>query len=356
MSLTFNRLSLRTEFIEPHLASVSEFMLAATSDKDASVALDACEFWLTFASLDDEQCSMEMTQIIRSLLPRIIPVLLNNMIYSPEKIEEILEQNTEDENESPDRIQDLAPVFHKSRQSKGEPGDDEDDDVADNDDGDNEWSLRKCAAASLDVLAGVYGPVDVLPPLLPALQEGLQNDNQWVREASILALGAISDGCLSEMEAHLPQLYPYLISQLSMELPQLRCIACWTISRYGEWIYEQAQNENQPSAMVRNLCEAVMTLIKDKNKKVQVAACSAFGCLVESCSHLFVPYLEPIYQHLIYALSIYRTKSQLVLFDTIGAISDYIGEETGSPHLTSIYIPPLINIWLSHHDPLDRHN
>ena len=327
-------------------------MLQATSDKDANVALDACEFWLTFASLDDEQCSMEMTQTIRSLLPRLIPVLLNSMIYSDEQIEELIEQNAEDENESPDRKQDIAPVFHKSRQSKGDRGDDESD-SGDNDDGDNEWSLRKCAAASLDVLAGLYGPLDILPPLLPALQEGLQN-NQWVREASILALGAISEGCLHEMETHLPQLYPYLMSQLSMELPQLRCITCWTISRYGEWIYNQGQSENQPTDIIRNLCEALMVLIKDKNKKVQVAACSAFGCLVETCSHLFLPFLEPIYQNLMYALSIYKAKSLLVLFDTIGVMADYLGEDTGQTQLTCIYMPPIINLWFSHPDPLDR--
>ena len=152
------RLSMRSEFIEPYLSQIAEFMLTATSDTEQSVALDACEFWLTFVALDDENCSLEMTQTIRSLLPRLIPILLNGMIYPPDKIEELLEQNEADENQSPDRIQDLAPVFHKSRQGKGNLGDDDDDD--DDDDEDNEWSLRKCSAASLDALSGMYGPTD----------------------------------------------------------------------------------------------------------------------------------------------------------------------------------------------------
>ena len=41
------------------------------------------------------------------------------------------------------------------------------------DDVNNEYTLRKCSAASLNVLAGKFGPPAVLPPLLPALQEGI---------------------------------------------------------------------------------------------------------------------------------------------------------------------------------------
>jgi hypothetical protein len=56
----------------------------------------------------------------------------------------------------PDRVEDIRPRFHKTRNQMGdndqndaEPEDDEDDD-----DSFIEWSLRKCAAASLDMLSG----------------------------------------------------------------------------------------------------------------------------------------------------------------------------------------------------------
>ena len=325
-------------------------MVVSTSDSDSSVALDACEFWLTFASLSDEACSFEMVQTVQSLLPRLIPILLNGMVYQNDKIEELLEQNIADENQSPDRLQDVAPIFHKSRHSKGEVNESEED----NSDDDNEWSLRKCSAASLDVLAGMYGPSAILPYLLPALQEGLTNNNLWVREASILALGAIAEGCQGEMEVHLTQLYSYLLSQLKEDLPQLRCIACWTICRYGEWIYEQGCQEQSPSAMIGNLVEELMLLLLNVNKSIQVASCSAFGRLVESCSELLVPFLEPIYKTIIKALSFYQTKSLLVLFDTVSVMAEFIGQATGSINLPEIYIPPLVTFWQSHHDPLNQ--
>lgn len=350
-------LSLRTEYIEPHFSSISEFMLTATSDSEPSVALDACEFWLTFASLDDEIYSDNMVQTVRAMIPRLVPVLLNGMVYPPDKIEELMEQNAYDENQSPDRVQDVAPVFHKNRQSRGVNDDDSDHDDGDGNDGDNEWSLRKCSAASLDVFAGMYGPSDILPPLLPSLQEGLASTNPWVREASILALGAIAEGCLVEMEVHMPQLFPFLMEQLNAELPQLRCIACWTVSRYGVWIAKQAastENQHQQSDIGRFVCESLMRLALDRNKKVQVAACSAFGSLIEHCAELFSPLLDPIYRNLMAALGMYQAKSLMVLFDTLGVMADYLGQNIGTGDLPAIYVPPLIHMWESHKDPLSR--
>ncbi len=145
---------------------------------------------------------------IVGLFPQLLVQLLKRMVYPPEKIEELMEENTLDKlnGRAEDRGQDVAPVFHKSH-TKGQGNnhgsacgkdldDDEDEDDKDDnmDDNDKEWTLHKCAAASLDTLAGLFGASNTLPSLLPVLREGLGHDDQWVREANILALGAIADG------------------------------------------------------------------------------------------------------------------------------------------------------------------
>ena len=120
-------------------------------------------------------------------------------------------------------------------------GDTDDDDL---DDDDNEWTrrkcedanertLRKCSAASLDTLVGAGGAPAVLPPLLPALQEGIGHSDKWVRKAGILALGAIPDGRRDNLVPHLPRLHPFLLQQLNdpESLTQLRCIAAWALAR-----------------------------------------------------------------------------------------------------------------------------
>eukprot|EP00956_Cyclotella_meneghiniana_P021646 scaffold39661_cov63-Cyclotella_meneghiniana.AAC.6 len=348
-------LSRRSEYIRPHIASISEFMLKATSDPDPLVAIEACDFWLTFASLDET--TDDMMECIAGLLPRLLPQLLKGMVYPAEKIEELMEANALDEDGGMDKAQDLAPVFHKSgvRGTK----DDDSESEEDNDfDDDNEWTLRKCSAASLDALAGLYGAAYTLPPLLPALEVGLSHNDQWIREASILALGAIAEGCQEELAPHLPQLHPFLLSQLSNSnvLPQLRCIAAWTIGRYSSWVVDQMNDDNGDKTLVAKVAQALAGQLLDRNKKVQVAICSAFGVFVEATCELMVPYLEPVYQAFVEAMKVYRTRSLMILLDTMGVMANYVGTSTGEGPLPGLYVPALLQIWndFASDNPFDR--
>jgi hypothetical protein len=88
----------------------------------------------------------------------------------------------------------------------------------DDDEAATEWNLRKCAALSLDHLAHTFGP-DILPFVLPILQQSLSNRESWaIREAGVLALGAISEGCIRFMDPYLKDLIPYLIELLKDQM------------------------------------------------------------------------------------------------------------------------------------------
>jgi hypothetical protein len=191
---------------------------------------------------------------------QLLPQLLKRMVYPPEKMKELMEENALDKQNggAEDRDQDIAPVFHKSctkgqgDNHGGAHGKDSDDNKdKDNkddnmDDNNNEWMLRQCAAASLDALVGLFGESNMLPSLLPVLQEGLGHGNQWVHKANILALGAIANGCKVELTPHLPMLHPFLMRQLTTaeSMPQLRCIAAWTLVRYASWTINQLEMRN----------------------------------------------------------------------------------------------------------------
>ena len=57
-----------------------------------------------------------------------------------------------------------------------------------------------------------------------------------MRESGILALGAIAEGCIDDVQAYLPQLVPWLIQTLNEPKPLIRSITCWTLSRYSKWV------------------------------------------------------------------------------------------------------------------------
>lgn len=140
-----------------------------------------------------------------------------------------------DDEHVPDTDQDIRPRHHKARMHGG--GDAESDD--DDDDPMSDWNIRKCSAAALDQLSNVFRD-EILPCVLPKLEEILFH-NDWVyRESGILVLGAISDGCSVGMAEHLPKIVPYLIQRLSDKKALVRSITCWTLSRYSSWIVQQS--------------------------------------------------------------------------------------------------------------------
>ena len=135
--------------LKPH----SELTNLLRQDQDEGVALEACEFWLSLA--EQPICK----EVLQPHLDRLVPVLVRGMKYS--EIDIILLRGDVDENDEnvPDREEDVKPRFHRSRthhQGNNENMDDDDDDGLDDDSSLSDWNLRKCSAAALDVLANVF--------------------------------------------------------------------------------------------------------------------------------------------------------------------------------------------------------
>lgn len=135
-------------------------------------------------------------------------MLLKHMVYSEDSLFAL--EGLNEDSSVPDKEESIKPRHHKARTvalehdaeaEKTNPqqltGDeDEDEDDEDEDDFDTEWTLRKCSAATLDVLSVTYAE-DLLPQLLPLIQQSLGSNSWEVREAGLLALGAIAEGMRS---------------------------------------------------------------------------------------------------------------------------------------------------------------
>jgi transportin-1 len=202
-------LAARPEKLMPEMANVAEYMLYSTKDKNEIVALEACEFWLTFAE------DAELVVFLQPLLNRVAPVLLDCMIYGEDDL--LWLEGDLDDADVPDKEQDIKPVTYSGQKSHGverEGGGDSnqpktrigaygeetydsdeeyDEDEDEFDEMSTEWNLRKCAAAALDVLAVRFGG-DLLNVLLGPLKEKLWHDDWLQRESGILALGAMAEG------------------------------------------------------------------------------------------------------------------------------------------------------------------
>jgi transportin-1 len=373
-------LEYHTQYLHPQWPSICQFMLQSTIQKtnprdgEQSVATEACEFWLIFATLDETLMTSTMIETVEQLLPHLIPTLLSNMVYSQEQRIDLEAQNELDMEEVNNRRDGMKPVFHKTKtkhdgrhdihghdsMGNDDNGDDNDDDDDNFNDDDNEWNLRKYAGASLDSLAILYGAEYILPNLLPSLEHGLTSADPWIQEASILALGAIAEGCREEMYAHMSKLYPYLMNLLATPetpeyLPQVKIICAWTTSRYAGWAVNEVQTGSQ-GHLLGSTTDVFLRRLNDKHRKVQVACGSALGEIIESAGDLMSPYLNEIYTVLVSAMGRYQGRSLVIIFDTLGIMAEFCGPVTGENSLPSIYVPPLLSIWntISRQDPSNR--
>ncbi|KAI3916084.1 hypothetical protein MKW98_004525 [Papaver atlanticum] len=325
-------IEVRPSFLEPHLRNIGEYMLLANKDTDDEVCLEACEFWSAY-------CEAQLPpENLAEFLPRLIPLLLSNMVYAED--DESLVDAEEDES-FPDRDQDLKPRFHASRFHGSENAeDDDDDDIV------NVWNLRKCSAAALDILSNVYGD-DLLPTLMPLVQAKLANggDEVWKeREAAVLAFGAIAEGCINGLYPHLPELVSFLIPLLDDKFPLIRSITCWTLSRYSKFVV-QGVSHQKGYEQYEKVLMGLLRRVLDTNKRVQEAACSAFATLEEESAELLGPHLEIILQHLLCAFGRYQKRNLRIVYDAIGTLADAVGEELNQPRCLEILMPPLISKW-----------
>jgi transportin-1 len=218
----------RPDKIAPAIKDVVRYMLISTEDADEMVALEACEFWLAVA----EQPSMRAD--VEPFLPDIVPRLLKSMVYTDEDV--AILGGDEDDYQTVDKAEDINPALEHSankthkvngslsgerpaspRQVDSVEDVDEDADSyytdEDDDEGYSDWNLRKCSAAALDVLSNVY-KAHLFEVIKPFLVQNIRSENWKIREASVLALGAIAEGCMDGVVPHLPELYPYLLSLL----------------------------------------------------------------------------------------------------------------------------------------------
>ena len=212
MALSFI-LQSRPDKLTPELSNVVDYVAYCTQDQDELVALEACEFWLTFAE------EPEFREKLIPYLHKVAPLLLNGMVYTEY---DLVALDVDDEDEAvPDRDTDIKPRAYGGRSGHGahesnvdEAGnsrvgqsrdagerafdDDEEEEDYDFEDDDmedvgGEWNIRKCSAAAIDVMSVAF-PEQLLEILLPFLKERLFSEKWEERESGILALGAIAEG------------------------------------------------------------------------------------------------------------------------------------------------------------------
>ncbi|KAL2858112.1 armadillo-type protein [Aspergillus pseudodeflectus] len=343
------------EKLIPHMDGlVNYIIMQQQSQIDPELNLDAAEFWLVAG----EQAALQ--QALAPHMPKIVPVLLQSMVYDADEAYRLSTEG--DDADVEDREEDLKPQFAKSKAGRldaskaanQQNGNNapapqaEDDDLSEGeiedsefgDDPEDEWTLRKCSAAALDVFSNVYHD-PIFEIILPYLKETLRHDLWVQREAAVLTLGAVADGCMNAVTPHLPELVPYLISLLNDAQPVVRQITCWCLGRYSEWASHIA-DPTKRAQFFEPMMEGILHRMLDGNKKVQEAAASAFASLEEKSDANLIPYCQPILQQFVLCFAKYKDRNMYILYDCVQTLAECVMDELAKPELVDILMPALI--------------
>ncbi|KAF2757156.1 ARM repeat-containing protein [Pseudovirgaria hyperparasitica] len=352
------------ERIAPHLDDLVKFMVSQQRTvEDPELALDAAEFWLCLG--EDEN----LRDYLGPYLPQIVPVLLDSMVYDKDEVER-LEAEAEDDADEDDNQEDIKPQFASTKDARltaatngetdtstngsgkstaanfdeNELSDGEIEDYDDSDIGDPEeqWNLRKCSAAALDVLASVFHQ-----PVFEETQQYLKNNlnhPEWpYREAAVLALGAIAEGCMDVVTPHLPDLTNYLTSLLNDKQPVVRKITCWSLGRYSGWASQLDMNGQQQYFVP--VMDGILRRMLDSNKSVQEAAASAFANLEEKAGRSLENYCPVIVRQFVECFARYKDRNMFILYDCVQTLAEHVGPALARPELIQILMPALIDRW-----------
>ncbi|KAI9849153.1 MAG: hypothetical protein M1837_005383 [Sclerophora amabilis] len=369
-------IDIRPDKIAPHMAGLVDYMITQQRNTDdPDLALDAAEFWLCVGEHD------RLRTALGPYLEKIVPVLLVSMIYSEDEI--LMLEGGEDDAEAEDKAEDIKPQFAKVKATRAgvssnglgdssaaglEPGKndlpshrlslirvlEDDDELSEGEieedygegreqDPEERWNLRKCSAAALDVLASVFhGPVFAIT--LPYLMDNLRHSEWPHREAAVLALGAVADGCMEMVTPHLPELVPYLISLLDDPEPVVRQITCWTLGRYSGWA-SQLKDSADKARYFEPMMEGILTKMLDNNKRVQEAGASAFAHLEEKATQELMPYCEPIVRQFVQCFEKYKDRNMFILYDCVQTLAEHVGPKLAREDLVNLLMPALIERW-----------
>lgn len=355
----------KPEALAPNMEGLVNYILMQQQQSsDPDLAMDAAEFWLSVGEQE------QLKDTLRPYLERVVPVLLAGMVYGEEDVFR-LEGDTEDADQE-DRAEDIKPQFAERKEGRGavhekaegedangvsKPSQstkpdlsdgeieesDEDEDDWDEDDPENAWSLRKCSAAALDVFAVNYHD-SVFNIILPYLKENLSHQLWPRREAAVLALGAIAEGCMDVVSPNLPELVPFLIGLLNDKEPVVRQITCWCLARYSEWA-AQLQTPAEKSKYFEPMMDGLLKRMLDRNKKVQEAGASSFASLEEKAGDKLKPYVKPILQQFTRCFQMYKDKNMYILYDCLQTLADSVGSEMATPEMVNLLMPVLIARW-----------
>nr|ATG70913.1 ARM repeat superfamily protein [Juniperus phoenicea] len=180
-------------------------------------------------------------------------------------------------------------------------------------DEDDDLSSDRAAAEVLDTMAMSLPRKHIFPPVLNFASLNSQNMDPRYREASVMSLGVISEGCFDVMKNKMENILTIVLQALKDPEQIVRGAASFALGQFAEHL--------QPEIVTHYeiVLPCILNALGDTSPDVQEKAYYALAAFCENMGSEILPYLEPLMGKLLEGLHSNRRDLQETCMSAIGS-------------------------------------
>ncbi|KAG6541698.1 hypothetical protein Mapa_016963 [Marchantia paleacea] len=177
----------------------------------------------------------------------------------------------------------------------------------------DEVSSDRAAAEFLDTMAMSLPKKHVFPPVLAFAVNNFQNPDPNWREAAVMSLGVISEGCYEVMKGKLVGVLNLVLEALKDSEQLVRGAASFALGQFAEHLQPEIVEHYE------RVLPCIFNVLSDPVPEVQEKAYYALAAFCENLKEEILPYLGQLMERLLEALQSHRRDLQETCMSAIGS-------------------------------------
>ncbi|KAL8520951.1 hypothetical protein ACS0TY_011484 [Phlomoides rotata] len=183
-----------------------------------------------------------------------------------------------------------------------------------NQDEDDDLAPDRAAAEVIDTMA-ISLSKQVFPPVFEFASLGIQNTNLKFREASVTALGVISEGCLELIKGKLEPVLRIVLGALRDPEQMVRGAASFALGQFAEHLQPEIVSHHEI------VLPCILNALEDASDEVKEKSYYALAAFCENMGEEILPFLDPLMGKLLGALQSSPRNLQETCMSAIGSVA-----------------------------------
>ncbi|XP_042383764.1 importin-4-like isoform X1 [Zingiber officinale] len=181
-------------------------------------------------------------------------------------------------------------------------------------DEDSDLSADRAAAEVIDTMA-INIPKNVFPPIFEFASLNFHHNNPKFREASVTALGVVSEGCFELLKDKLEHVLHIVLGALKDQEQMVRGAASFALGQFAEHL--------QPEILscYQIVLPCILNALEDPSDEVKEKSYYALAAFCEDMEEEILPYLDPLMGRLVLSLQNSPRNLQETCMSAIGSVA-----------------------------------